>query len=139
MSARPEWMESASCRQTDAEVFYPEGGKSANPARAICARCDVRERCLEWAIDHHETDGVWGGMTPIERRVHAGSTPGIENVAYTTEAYTVQEIADLTGLALEGAKTRIGDLKPAIVGKRGRRTLYQGSPELLKRTRTVQR
>lgn len=31
-----------------------------------CARCPVRDACLEWALDHDEV-GVWGGTSQIAR------------------------------------------------------------------------
>lgn len=37
-------------------------------AKAICGACKVRERCLEFALDRRERDGVWGGATEKERR-----------------------------------------------------------------------
>lgn len=36
-------------------------------ARAICAGCPVREACLAAGIA--EDHGIWGGLTPRERRV----------------------------------------------------------------------
>ncbi len=35
-------------------------------AKAVCARCPVRERCLEWALDVAQVEGVWGGTTESE-------------------------------------------------------------------------
>ncbi len=36
-------------------------------AREVCARCAVRIECLEFAILLREKQGVWGGLTPVER------------------------------------------------------------------------
>ena len=30
--------------------------------------CPVRPKCLDWAIEHDEPEGVWGGMTAKERK-----------------------------------------------------------------------
>jgi hypothetical protein len=49
-------------------VFFPESGESAGPARLVCARCPVRESCLEYALSNRITHGVWGGLTDRERR-----------------------------------------------------------------------
>ena len=69
----PEWMADAVCAQTDPELWFPERGEPAHAARAICATCPVRERCLAWAMAQ-EGDlprayrhGIWGGTTPGER------------------------------------------------------------------------
>ncbi|MFB6813084.1 WhiB family transcriptional regulator [Streptomyces sp. NPDC056347] len=39
-------------------------------AKALCAQCPIRAACVEHAIRHGETDGIWGGLTPAERRAH---------------------------------------------------------------------
>lgn len=45
----------------DTSEFY-------NEAREICASCPVRLECLEFALARKERFGMWGGLTPIERR-----------------------------------------------------------------------
>lgn len=40
-------------------------------AKRICAACRIRRACLDWAIEHGEKHGVWGGMTPDERKAEA--------------------------------------------------------------------
>ena len=37
-------------------------------ARALCSFCPVREACLMHALEQKERFGMWGGLTPIERR-----------------------------------------------------------------------
>lgn len=56
----------AACEGLDPELFYAEGYQAIARAKSICANCDVRERCLEWAIRREEF-GVWGGTTARER------------------------------------------------------------------------
>jgi DNA-binding CsgD family transcriptional regulator len=62
------WREWASCRETDPEIFHPEKGKSAQPAKQICANCPVQFDCLEYALDNDMRFGVWGGLSDRERR-----------------------------------------------------------------------
>ena len=62
------WRELAVCRGIDLEVFFPERGESAEPARRVCAACPVRQPCLDYAITNRITDGIWGGLTERERR-----------------------------------------------------------------------
>ncbi len=62
------WRERAACRGTDLDVFYPERGQTAGPARQVCARCPVRQPCLDYALSNRITHGVWGGLTVRERR-----------------------------------------------------------------------
>jgi len=63
------WRERGRCRGVDPDVFYPvEDDDPAYEAKEICARCIVREACLEAAIASREKAGVWGGYTARERR-----------------------------------------------------------------------
>ena len=62
------WRERAACCGTDLDVFFPERGETAGPARQVCAACPVCEPCLEYALSNRITDGIWGGLTEQERR-----------------------------------------------------------------------
>lgn len=58
----------ALCTQTDPEAF-PEKGGSTREAKIICSSCEVREQCLEYALEHDvNVFGIWGGMSERERR-----------------------------------------------------------------------
>ena len=71
---RPRWMADALCREYPDVNFYPTLGESAEPAKAICRNCSVREECLAYGVDHVER-GVWGGTTERERsRMRGGSS-----------------------------------------------------------------
>ena len=62
-------MDRGRCAELDGDLWYPELGEgSVKYAKAICARCPVQQRCLEYALDRGETFGVWGGTTPQERK-----------------------------------------------------------------------
>ncbi|MFB7798964.1 WhiB family transcriptional regulator [Isoptericola sp. NPDC056134] len=66
----------ALCSQTDPEVFYPSQGDHADAAKAVCAECPIRMRCLEVAVANREMWGVWGGTSQQERRrMIAGKPP----------------------------------------------------------------
>lgn len=62
------WHGEAVCPQTDPESFFPEKGGSTREAKAICRTCPVRMECLDYAVDHDERFGIWGGMSERERR-----------------------------------------------------------------------
>ena len=62
------WRYRAACRGADLDVFFPGRGESAEPARQVCAGCPVREPCLEFALSHGITHGIWGGLTERDRR-----------------------------------------------------------------------
>lgn len=62
------WQERALCAQTDPEAFFPEKGGSTREAKKICLTCEVREECLQYALEHDERFGIWGGLSERERR-----------------------------------------------------------------------
>jgi WhiB family transcriptional regulator, redox-sensing transcriptional regulator len=61
------WQDLARCRETDAEIFFPEKGGSPRAARRICASCEVQEPCLEYALERDERFGIFGGLTTRQR------------------------------------------------------------------------
>jgi WhiB family redox-sensing transcriptional regulator len=64
------WRANAACRGLDPTIFYPDpdDDTEAEPAKAVCDQCGVREACLEYALGFREKEGVWGGATERERR-----------------------------------------------------------------------
>lgn len=50
------------CTGADPELFFPLPGQSADPAKAICAACQVRAACLARARANGERYGIWGGV-----------------------------------------------------------------------------
>ena len=63
-----EWQDQALCAQPDPEAFFPEKGGSTREAKRICMACAVRDECLEYALEHDERFGIWGGLSDRERR-----------------------------------------------------------------------
>lgn len=66
----PAWMTEALCAQVDPEIFPPNQGKSTAPAIAVCRRCPITQACLQHALTNNETQGVWGGMSAMQRAQH---------------------------------------------------------------------
>lgn len=67
------WQNRAECKKYDPELFFPTGTTGPailqiEEAKQVCRSCEVRERCLEWAIENGQDHGVWGGMSEDERR-----------------------------------------------------------------------
>ena len=62
------WQDRALCAQTDPEAFFPEKGGSTREAKKVCRACEVRAECLEYALEHDERFGIWGGLSERERR-----------------------------------------------------------------------
>ena len=66
--AEAAWQDRALCAQTDPEAFFPEKGGSTREAKRVCRSCEVRAECLEYALEHDERFGIWGGLSERERR-----------------------------------------------------------------------
>jgi WhiB family transcriptional regulator, redox-sensing transcriptional regulator len=64
-----DWWPRAACLHADPELFFPEwtAGPTIDLAKQICNGCPVRARCLDWALGHRATFGIWGGRTEAER------------------------------------------------------------------------
>lgn len=75
---RPEpgaWADQGACRDRDPDLMFPDGDegspafeRQAEQARAVCGWCPVRAQCAAHAIAVGEPDGMWGGLSPDERR-----------------------------------------------------------------------
>ena len=73
-AARLGWWLSAACREADPDMFFPvspagPGRDEVARAKAVCAACQVRRHCLQFALATHQAHGVWGGTSEEERRL----------------------------------------------------------------------
>ncbi|MFF5859882.1 WhiB family transcriptional regulator [Streptomyces sp. NPDC012751] len=67
------WRAGAACANEDPDLFFPIGNTGPallqiEEAKAVCRRCPVVERCLQWALESGQEHGVWGGVDEGERR-----------------------------------------------------------------------
>jgi len=67
------WRAQARCLGSDPDLFFPLGGTGeplaqAETAKRICHECEVRNVCLQYALETNQVTGVWGGTTEEERR-----------------------------------------------------------------------
>lgn len=64
------WWHHAACKGMDTEIWFPGHGYDTrwNRARKICMQCPVRTLCLNDAIKHNDEYGMFGGLTPTERK-----------------------------------------------------------------------
>jgi len=65
------WQFRAACRGIDPELFFPKSSSREDKARTeqaldYCARCEVRDDCLDYALRYEEF-GTWGGKTEEDR------------------------------------------------------------------------
>jgi hypothetical protein len=69
-----EWIErdywkGALCAEIDPELFFPPKGqfsKGQNPKK-ICNRCEIKQKCLDYALKDPELRGIWGGTNEPDR------------------------------------------------------------------------
>lgn len=69
----PSWRKRAACKGVDPALFYPakdgEAHSEIAAAKRICAGCEVRAECREYAVAAVEVFGIFGATTPRERKV----------------------------------------------------------------------
>jgi WhiB family redox-sensing transcriptional regulator len=68
-----DWRHRAACLDEDPELFFPIGNTGPallqiEEAKQVCRRCEVRDACLQWALEAGQDHGVWGGLSEDERR-----------------------------------------------------------------------
>jgi WhiB family transcriptional regulator, redox-sensing transcriptional regulator len=68
------WQEHGACREADPLLFFhPQNERGSSRARrdrsakTICAGCDVRMECADYAVRAREPYGVWGGLSEDDR------------------------------------------------------------------------
>lgn len=71
----PPALTGAACKGADLNLFFGPDAEFVSArkqreaeAKAICARCPVRDACLAYAMDTAEAYGIWGGLNEDERR-----------------------------------------------------------------------
>ena len=68
------WHDASACGPTTAHLFFTDA--TDLPAKRICARCPVVAACRDDAMDAQIVHGIWGGLSPRERRHHRWAGPG---------------------------------------------------------------
>lgn len=80
-----DWREHAECLGMGTDLFFPPERtrrpqrreeleaerRRVEEAKAVCARCIVRDACLKYAVEN-DLLGIYGGYTERERRVLTG-------------------------------------------------------------------
>ena len=67
------WRATASCCDTDPDLFFPVGTTGSAleqiaTAKQVCNSCPAQLACLEFALRTNQDTGVWGGTSEEERR-----------------------------------------------------------------------
>jgi len=62
-----KWIHRAACKGLPTKMFFPERNEY-EAGKQICAKCEVREQCLENELQFDMSNhGLFGGLTPAER------------------------------------------------------------------------
>lgn len=71
-----DWRRQGRCRFEPFALFFPPDGETGEQrdmrerrAKKVCAACPVIDQCGEYALTRPERYGIWGGMTPDDRRI----------------------------------------------------------------------
>jgi len=94
-----DWRDDAECRTADPDLFFPIGTtalavRQTREAKQVCARCEVRPACLQWAVATGQTSGVWGGLSEDERRELTGDRSGQYARCIDAQEFIERRIAD---------------------------------------------
>jgi WhiB family redox-sensing transcriptional regulator len=67
-----KWQLNAECAKSKnshyINLFFSSNSKEKNFAKNLCFSCPVRSSCLQWALEHKQLWGVWGGNSETELR-----------------------------------------------------------------------
>ena len=69
----PDFFDGAICLGAEPGIFDGESLGDVLEAKKICSACPIQAMCLDWATQTQDA-GVWGGLTPAERKTLRGGT-----------------------------------------------------------------
>jgi len=123
---RSDWRSRAACRDVEPDTFFPatDRGPEVGRAKAVCAGCPVRNRCLDEAL-RQIPEGIAGGLTAAERRSRLHSRPQhIDPNELARTARTRTENATAGRLLLASGRSRAAVARTCRVSER---TVYRWS------------
>lgn len=62
------WQFDANCNDSDHNLFFSESKSKIVLAQNICKPCPVKGECLKFALDEKIEHGIFGGLTPTQRK-----------------------------------------------------------------------
>ena len=81
------WMDHAACANRGNRRFYSDDEAVQLAAISVCAECPVQQDCLNYALNGEEPYGVWGGLTPKQRRQLLAGRPVMRRCAECSGIY----------------------------------------------------
>ena len=78
-----EWQKNSACAKPEnkkyLDLFFSKNTQDVHNAKNLCFSCPVRKDCLQWALEHRQIWGVWGGLDEMGlRRALSVSASGEE-------------------------------------------------------------
>lgn len=77
-----DWQRHAACREAGQDVFFGPADETTatrswreDQATQLCRQCPVVWTCLRHALTVGENYGIWGGLTPAQRRALPAGYP----------------------------------------------------------------
>jgi len=66
------WQSEATCAKPSnryaLDWFFSKYFKEKYAAKNMCFTCPVRSQCLQWALEHRQIWGIWGGRDEVDIR-----------------------------------------------------------------------
>jgi WhiB family redox-sensing transcriptional regulator len=66
------WQSEATCAKPSnryaLDWFFSKDFKDKYAAKNMCFTCPVRSECLQWALEHRQIWGIWGGRDEVDIR-----------------------------------------------------------------------
>jgi len=66
------WQSEATCAKPSNKYaldwFFSKDFKEKYAAKNMCSTCPVRSQCLQWALEHRQIWGIWGGRDEVDIR-----------------------------------------------------------------------
>ena len=67
-----DWQKDSSCSEPKnkdkVKLFFSSDPNDKYEAKNLCFSCPVRKECLQWALEHRQIWGIWGGKDDFDIR-----------------------------------------------------------------------
>ena len=116
----PSFPDAQCMNESDLDFFFPDSqvelAQRLPRLQELCNSCIHKTACLSFAIDNHETDGFWGGMTPEQRshltkKKEAGTRRFREIQEFLSQGYTKPEVARIFNIQVDSIERTLDRAK----------------------------
>jgi hypothetical protein len=116
----PSFPEAQCAKEPDLDFFFPNSQVELDQRlprlQELCGSCIHKTACLSFAIDNHEIDGFWGGMTPdqrvyLEKKKEVGTRRFREIEEFLSQGYTKPEVARILNIQVDSIERTLDRAK----------------------------